>query len=344
MTGRSHNVRPRPRPSASGSPTPARSCSRRSAGVDDLLARYPLRGIKGPVGTQQDQLDLFDGDDAKVDELEQRVAAHLGFAAHPHQRRPGVPPLARPRRRVGARPGRRPGPSSLATTIRLMAGQELVTEGFKEGQVGSSAMPHKMNTRSCERINGFLAILRGHLTMVASLAGDQWNEGDVSLLGRPPGRAARRLPRHSTACSRPCSACSTTSVPTPPSSSASCAATCPSSPPPRSSWPPCGPASAASRRTRPSRSTPSRSRSTCARATTRTTSSSGWPPIPASACPPTPSPASSPNPSSSPAPPAPRSPPSSPRSTGRRRPLPRRRDLPPRRHPLTFSAQPRGPR
>ena len=43
------------------------------------------------------------------------------------------------------------GPSSLATTIRLMAGQELVTEGFKEGQVGSSAMPHKMNTRSCER-------------------------------------------------------------------------------------------------------------------------------------------------------------------------------------------------
>jgi len=51
------------------------------------------------------------------------------------------------------------GPSSLATTIRLMAGQELVTEGFKPGQVGSSAMPHKMNTRSCERINGFKHVL-----------------------------------------------------------------------------------------------------------------------------------------------------------------------------------------
>jgi adenylosuccinate lyase len=71
-------------------------------------------------------------------------------------------------------------PSSLATTIRLMAGQELVTEGFKAGQVGSSAMPHKMNTRSCERVNGLAVILRGYLSMVGELAGDQWNEGDVS--------------------------------------------------------------------------------------------------------------------------------------------------------------------
>ena len=61
-----------------------------------------------------------------------------------------------------------------------MAGHELVTEGFKEGQVGSSAMPHKMNTRSCERVNGLAVILRGHLSMVSELAGDQWNEGDVS--------------------------------------------------------------------------------------------------------------------------------------------------------------------
>ena len=71
-------------------------------------------------------------------------------------------------------------PSSLAKTIRLMAGNELVTEGFKAGQVGSSAMPHKMNTRSCERVNGFAVILRGYASMVGELAGDQWNEGDVS--------------------------------------------------------------------------------------------------------------------------------------------------------------------
>jgi adenylosuccinate lyase len=61
-----------------------------------------------------------------------------------------------------------------------MAGHELATEGFAPGQVGSSAMPHKMNTRSCERINGLMTVLRGHVTMAAGLAGDQWNEGDVS--------------------------------------------------------------------------------------------------------------------------------------------------------------------
>jgi adenylosuccinate lyase len=61
-----------------------------------------------------------------------------------------------------------------------MAGHELVTEGFQAGQVGSSAMPHKMNTRSCERVNGLAVILRGYLSMIGELAGDQWNEGDVS--------------------------------------------------------------------------------------------------------------------------------------------------------------------
>ena len=71
-------------------------------------------------------------------------------------------------------------PSNVATSIRLMAGAELVTEGFKEGQVGSSAMPHKMNTRSCERVNGMAVLLRGYVSMVGELAGDQWNEGDVS--------------------------------------------------------------------------------------------------------------------------------------------------------------------
>jgi adenylosuccinate lyase len=41
-------------------------------------------------------------------------------------------------------------------------------------------MPHKMNTRSAERINGFAVILRGYAGMAGELAGSQWNEGDVS--------------------------------------------------------------------------------------------------------------------------------------------------------------------
>jgi adenylosuccinate lyase len=146
--------------------------------IDDLLRRYPLRGIKGPMGTQQDQLDLL-GDPAAVDRLEQAVQRHLGFGAvltsvgqvYPRSLDLDV---------VSALAQVVAGPSSLATTVRLMAGHELVTEGFAEGQVGSSAMPHKMNTRSCERINGLAVVVRGHMSMVSELAGDQWNEGDVS--------------------------------------------------------------------------------------------------------------------------------------------------------------------
>jgi adenylosuccinate lyase len=146
--------------------------------VSDLLVRYPLRGIKGPVGTAQDQLDLL-GDPGKVAVLEQTVAGHLGFTQV--LRSVGqVYPRSLDFDVLSAVVQAAAGPSSLATTIRLMAGQELVTEGFQPGQVGSSAMPHKMNTRSCERINGLAVILRGYLSMVGELAGDQWNEGDVS--------------------------------------------------------------------------------------------------------------------------------------------------------------------
>ncbi len=47
--------------------------------IEGLLARMPLRGIKGPVGTQQDMLDLFQGDVSKLDSLDQRIATKLGF-------------------------------------------------------------------------------------------------------------------------------------------------------------------------------------------------------------------------------------------------------------------------
>ncbi|MEM7288572.1 MAG: adenylosuccinate lyase [Actinomycetota bacterium] len=146
--------------------------------LEQFIAAYPLRGIKGPVGTQQDQLTLLGSEDA-VDALEARVLEHLGFDAsfasvgQVYPRSLDFAAVSSPVRLSS-------GPANLATTLRLMAGHELSTEGFKPGQVGSSAMPHKMNSRSCERINGFAHILQGHLTMLMGLLGDQWNEGDVS--------------------------------------------------------------------------------------------------------------------------------------------------------------------
>ena len=147
--------------------------------LEALMAQYPVRGLKGAVGTQMDQLSLFDGDVEKVAELEQRVTAELGIPAvwtNVGQ----VYPRSLDYRVVSALVDLASGPSSFCKTLRLMAGHETASEGFAPGQTGSSAMPHKMNSRSCERVNGFHVILKGHLAMAAGLAGDQWNEGDVS--------------------------------------------------------------------------------------------------------------------------------------------------------------------
>jgi adenylosuccinate lyase len=179
MAGRSHNVAAQATTLGKRFATVADEMLVAVGRLDDLLARYPMRGIKGPMGTSQDMLDLLDGSSEKLADLEARVAAHLGFE-HVLTSVGQVYPRSLDFDVVSALVQLVSGPSNLATTIRLMAGIELVTEGFKEGQVGSSAMPHKMNTRSCERVNGLAVVLRGHLSMVSELAGDQWNEGDVS--------------------------------------------------------------------------------------------------------------------------------------------------------------------
>ena len=179
MVGRSHNV-----------PAQATTLGKRFANyggearagldrVEDLLARYQLRGLKGPVGTQQDQLDLFAGNTDRVGELEQRMAASLGFDSvidsvgqvYPRSLDYDV---------VSALVQTSSAPANLARTIRLMAGQDLISEGFQAGQVGSSAMPGKRNARTSERICGLSAVVQGYADMVSSLVGDQWNEGDVS--------------------------------------------------------------------------------------------------------------------------------------------------------------------
>lgn len=178
ITGRTHNV-----------PAQATTLGKRFASaaeemllalrrVETVLDDYPLRGIKGPVGTSQDALALLGDDPSRLAELEQRVAEHLGFA-RTLTSVGQVYPRSLDHEVGSALIQVAAGPASLATTIRLMAGQELLTEGFKPGQVGSSAMPHKMNSRSCERVDGLALVIRGYATMLSELAGAQWNEGDV---------------------------------------------------------------------------------------------------------------------------------------------------------------------
>ncbi|MEE3234536.1 MAG: adenylosuccinate lyase [Candidatus Latescibacterota bacterium] len=147
--------------------------------LDHLISNYPLRGLKGAVGTSLDQLTLLGNDPKKLHLLQEKIRDHLGF-----QKELGAVGQVYPRSldysvvstlfQLGS------GLANLAKNMRLMAGNELLTEGFSKGQVGSSAMPHKMNTRSTERINGLQNILGGYVHMIGSLTGDQWFEGDVS--------------------------------------------------------------------------------------------------------------------------------------------------------------------
>ena len=178
MVGRSHNVAAQVTTLGKRFASCAEELLFAVDSLENLLERLPFRGLKGPVGTSQDALNAM-GSSKDLEKLERNLADQFGFkdswssVGQIYPRSVDFEVVSRLLQIAAA-------PSSMATTIRLMAGAGLVSEGFKEGQVGSSAMPHKMNSRSSERINGMMVLLRGYNTMAADLAGDQWNEGDVS--------------------------------------------------------------------------------------------------------------------------------------------------------------------
>jgi adenylosuccinate lyase len=178
MVGRSHNVAAQVTTLGKRFATCAQELLFSFSSLEELIARLPLRGLKGPVGTGQDQIALL-GLIKDLSKLEEKLAKEYGFentlssVGQIYPRSIDFEVVSKLLQIASA-------PSSMATTIRLMSGFGLVSEGFKSGQVGSSAMPHKMNARSSERINGMMVLLRGYATMAADLAGDQWNEGDVS--------------------------------------------------------------------------------------------------------------------------------------------------------------------
>lgn len=178
-TARTHNVAAQPTTLGKRFAMWGEELMRALERVQGLVEGYPGRGIKGAVGTQLDLLTLFGGDRERVAALDARVGGYLGLPAQ-WGAVGQVYPRSLDLEVVSVLNQVASGPASFAVTLRLMSGLETASEGFAPGQVGSSAMPHKMNARSCERIGGFKVILNGHLAMAAELAGGQWNEGDVS--------------------------------------------------------------------------------------------------------------------------------------------------------------------
>ncbi len=178
ITGRTHNVAAQVTTVGKRFANAAEEMLLAFIRLEDIHENYPMRGIKGPVGTQQDLLDLL-GEESQVLKFENLIATHLGFKTSLGSIGQ-VYPRSLDFSVISSLVQLSSGPANLAKTLRLMAGHDLATEGFQEGQVGSSAMPHKMNMRSCERIGGLSHVIKGYLAMVTDLTGDQWNEGDVS--------------------------------------------------------------------------------------------------------------------------------------------------------------------
>ena len=178
IAGRSHNVPAQVTTLGKRFASCAQELIFALSSLEELISRLPLRGLKGPVGTGADQISAL-GSAKDLAKLEVQIAENFGFentltsVGQIYPRSIDFEVVSKLLQIAAA-------PSSFATTVRLMAGSKLASEGFKAGQVGSSAMPHKMNSRSSERINGMMVLLRGYTTMAADLAGDQWNEGDVS--------------------------------------------------------------------------------------------------------------------------------------------------------------------
>jgi adenylosuccinate lyase len=140
--------------------------------LEDFIHRFSYRGIKGPMGTQADQVINEYG-----------LFLDVVGSRHSHRTLQAVGqvyPRSIDFETVALLVELAAPLANFAKMVRLMSGLDQMHEGFGENQVGSSAMPHKINARTCERIGGLLGVLKGHLAMVEHLLGDQWLEGDVS--------------------------------------------------------------------------------------------------------------------------------------------------------------------
>jgi len=145
---------------------------------EHFIEKYPFRGIQGAVGTRMDMIKLL-GSNEKVAILEKKLADKYNFKRVLNATGQ-IYPRSLDAQLVNHLFLLSTACANFATNIRLMAGYDLVNEGFAKGQTGSSAMPHKRNPRSSERIISFKKTLSGYMAMAAQVAGDQWEEGDIS--------------------------------------------------------------------------------------------------------------------------------------------------------------------
>ena len=119
--------------------------------LDHRVATLPCRGVKGTTGTQASFLELFDGDHAKVRELDRLVTAALDFSA-------SIPVSGQTYSRkldaqvLGVVSGAAASAAKFSADIRMLQAFGEIEEPFEREQIGSSAMAYKRNPMRSERI------------------------------------------------------------------------------------------------------------------------------------------------------------------------------------------------
>ncbi|HEY7115731.1 MAG TPA: adenylosuccinate lyase [Tepidisphaeraceae bacterium] len=143
--------------------------------VEHRIAGLRFRGVKGTTGTQASFLALFDGDHAKVEELDRRVTQRFGFAESFAVTGQTYP------RKIDAQissdlAGIAASVHRFANDVRLLAGMKQIEEPFEADQVGSSAMAYKRNPMRCERATGLARFVISLANSPLQTAAEQWFE------------------------------------------------------------------------------------------------------------------------------------------------------------------------
>ena len=143
--------------------------------LDALLSGLKFLGCRGTTGTEASFMDLFDGDEEKIDEMNRRIAAEFGFSeCFP------VCGQTYPRkvdsRILSCLSSIAQSAYRMAGDIRLLQHDRQLEEPFEDSQIGSSAMAYKRNPMRCERICALSRYLMVDVLNPAITAGTQWFE------------------------------------------------------------------------------------------------------------------------------------------------------------------------
>jgi adenylosuccinate lyase len=136
-----------------------------------------LRGLKGATGTQASFLALFNGDGAKVAELERRFVARLGWEAdRVHAFTGQTYPRVADAFVLGDLASLAAACHKLCNDVRLLSNRKELDEPFEKEQIGSSAMPYKRNPMRCERATGLCRFVMSLASSGYDTAATQWLE------------------------------------------------------------------------------------------------------------------------------------------------------------------------